>query len=51
MTATQSGDCAECAAGGRNGYCAPNRCYCGHPSCPAYPTRSRTSAQPEEKNS
>lgn len=17
-------------------YCAPNRCYCGHPECPAY---------------
>ena len=19
-------------------YCAPNRCYCGHESCPAYPS-------------
>ena len=47
----QSGGCAECAATGRNGYCAPNRCYCGHLACPAYPTRRRTSAQPKEKNS
>ena len=24
--------CTECTFG----YCAPNRCYCGHPECNAY---------------
>jgi hypothetical protein len=22
-------------------YCAPKRCYCGDPSCPAYPSYNR----------
>lgn len=26
--------CPDCTTPG--GYCAPNRCYCGHRSCPAY---------------
>lgn len=26
--------CPSCTTPGR--YCAPNRCYCGHPACPAY---------------
>lgn len=28
--------CTECALGGTRRYCAPNRCYCGHPTCHAY---------------
>lgn len=27
--------CPECTETGRKGYCAPLRCYCGHPSCHA----------------
>ena len=28
--------CSRCAAEGRRGYCAPLRCYCGHPTCHAF---------------
>lgn len=28
--------CQECTDEGRRGYCAPNRCYCGHGRCHAY---------------
>lgn len=29
--------CAACvAATGTKRYCAPTRCYCGHPGCPAF---------------
>ena len=31
--------CATCAAdpkAARDRYCAPNRCYCGHETCPAF---------------
>jgi hypothetical protein len=29
-------DCPTCHNLGRNGYCAPRRCYCCHPECPAF---------------
>lgn len=29
-------DCQTCADVARNGYCAPGRCYCGHPTCHAF---------------
>lgn len=25
--------CQTCTDAGRRGYCAPARCYCGHPEC------------------
>jgi hypothetical protein len=28
-------ECATCETTGRRGYCAPARCYCGHPDCHA----------------
>ena len=33
--------CSSCQTSGRNGYCAPLRCYCGHECCPAFPSYSR----------
>lgn len=30
--------CPECARLAWPGYCAPRRCYCGHPECHAYPS-------------
>ena len=30
--------CTTCADVGRKGYCAPLRCYCGHPTCHGYPS-------------
>ena len=30
--------CPECARLTWPGYCAPRRCYCGHPACNAYPS-------------
>ena len=30
--------CPECARLTWPGYCAPRRCYCGHPECHAYPS-------------
>lgn len=35
------GECEACAADPRaapHRWCAPLRCYCGHPECPAYVT-------------
>lgn len=29
-------ECATCDKGGRKGYCALGRCYCGHPACHGY---------------
>lgn len=29
-------DCQTCDTTGRRGYCAPARCYCGHPDCHAH---------------
>ena len=28
--------CSTCTERSRRGYCAPNRCYCGHESCYAF---------------
>lgn len=28
--------CQTCTANDRKGYCAPLRCYCGHPTCWAF---------------
>lgn len=33
---TTDGTCPECVIGGRRGYCAPLRCYCGHETCHAF---------------
>lgn len=35
-TVARAFTCDECDADGRRRYCAPARCYCGHPSCHAY---------------
>lgn len=29
-------ECTTCGDLERRGYCAPARCYCGHPACPAF---------------
>jgi hypothetical protein len=29
--------CPTCHGMGRNGYCAPRKCHCNHPECPAFP--------------
>lgn len=29
-------ECPTCDLDGRRRYCAPNRCYCGHPDCYAF---------------
>lgn len=40
--------CSTCRAertSAPGGYCAPLRCYCGHPTCPAYPSWLRAKAE------
>ena len=45
MTARTEADwsCPTCVDEGRRGYCAPGRCYCGHPACHAYASYVDTS--------
>ena len=45
--------CTECARLSWPGYCAPLRCYCGHPACTAHaswnPLRQPKPKQLDEK--
>lgn len=41
--------CPTCAEKtGTKRYCAPGRCYCAHPACPAYPTWVDLTATPAD---
>ncbi len=33
--------CTDCEQAGWPGYCAPLRCYCGHPACTAHASWNR----------
>ena len=45
--------CTDCEQAGWPGYCAPLRCYCGHPACTAHaswkPLRQPKPKQLDEK--
>lgn len=39
--------CQTCANAERKGYCAPGRCYCGHPTCHAFASWTELPALPD----